>query len=107
MDRSKTLPMVLVFATIAAVCVPATAQTEQDVSASQPTPSKVRKAEQRPMPFPPGGERQDRASSIQFRSYERMTQQDRDLAADAESSIGEHAGFDGLEFNQGKWNYQQ
>jgi hypothetical protein len=36
-----------------------------------------------------------------------MTPQDRDLAADAESSIGERAGFAGLEFNEGKWAYQQ
>jgi len=36
-----------------------------------------------------------------------MTSQDRDLAADAESAIGERAGFAGLEFNQGKWSYQQ
>ncbi|MGA2808844.1 MAG: hypothetical protein ABSE87_11970 [Terracidiphilus sp.] len=107
MDRSKTLPIVLVFAAITAVCVPANAQTDQDVSAPQPTPARVRKAEQRPLPFPPGVERQDRASSIEFRSYDRMTQHDRDLAADAESSIGEHAGVEGLEFNQGKWNYQQ
>jgi hypothetical protein len=36
-----------------------------------------------------------------------MTEQDRNLAADAEASIGEHTGFVGLEFNQGKWAYQQ
>jgi len=36
-----------------------------------------------------------------------MSPQDRDLAADAESSIDERAGFAGLEFNQGKWSYQQ
>jgi hypothetical protein len=108
MDRFKTLLSFLVpLAVIAVVCSPATAQTDQDVSAAQQTPARVRKADRRPMPFPPGSERQDRASSIEFRPYDRMTQKDRDLAADAESSIGEHAGFDGLEFNQGKWNYQQ
>jgi len=36
-----------------------------------------------------------------------MTQQDRGLEADAESSISERAGFAGLEFNQGRWNYRQ
>jgi hypothetical protein len=40
-----------------------------------------------------------------------MRPQDRDLAADAESSIRERAGFAGLEFSQdsdgGKWSYQQ
>jgi hypothetical protein len=107
MDRPKTLPVVLVFAAIFAVCAPAKAQTGKDVPASHPTPAKVRKADKRPMPFPPGIERRENASSIEFRSYDRMTQKDRDLAADAESSIGEHAGFDGLEFDQGKWAYQQ
>jgi hypothetical protein len=36
-----------------------------------------------------------------------MTQGDRDLAAGAESSISEHAGFAGIEFNQGNWGYEQ
>ncbi|MGB9408648.1 MAG: hypothetical protein WCA89_14010, partial [Terracidiphilus sp.] len=47
------------------------------------------------------------AASLEFRSYERMSVRDRNLAVDAESAIGERAGFAGLEFNQGKWNYQQ
>ncbi|MFZ0745456.1 MAG: hypothetical protein WAM85_13680 [Terracidiphilus sp.] len=36
-----------------------------------------------------------------------MTRRDLNLAADAESSIAEHAGLNGFEFEQGKWNYQQ
>jgi hypothetical protein len=59
------------------------------------------------MPFPPGSEIQVPAAPLVFRPYDRMTRQNRDLAADAESAIGERAGFDGLEFNQGNWNYQQ
>jgi hypothetical protein len=59
------------------------------------------------MPFPPGSETADRATALEFRSYDRMSEQDRDLLADAESAIGERAGFAGLEFNQGKWSYQQ
>jgi hypothetical protein len=59
------------------------------------------------MPFPPDSERPGPASTLEFRTYDKMTRQDRDLAADAESSIGERAGFAGLEFNQGKWSYQQ
>jgi hypothetical protein len=47
------------------------------------------------------------AASLEFRVYDRMSQQDRDLAADAESAIGERAGFANLEFNEGKWSYQQ
>ena len=59
------------------------------------------------MPFSPGSETAGPAAAIEFRSYDQMSRQDRDLAADAESAIGERAGFAGLEFNQGKWNYQQ
>jgi hypothetical protein len=59
------------------------------------------------MPFPPGNEAQAPAASLEFRPYARMSPQDRDLAADAESAIGERAGFVGLEFNQGMWSYQQ
>jgi hypothetical protein len=59
------------------------------------------------MPFPPGSETPGLAASLEFRPYDQMSSQDRDLAADAESSIGERAGFAGLEFNQGKWSYQQ
>jgi len=51
------------------------------------------------------------AASVEFRSCEKMTQRDRDLAANAESTIGERAGADGIEFGQvserGKWEYRQ
>jgi hypothetical protein len=45
--------------------------------------------------------------SIEFRTVDQMTRQDSDLVADAESSISEHARFLDLEFNQGKWTYEQ
>jgi len=44
---------------------------------------------------------------ITFRTVDQMTRKDRDLVADAESSISERAGFIGLEFNGGKWSYEQ
>ncbi|MGA3080244.1 MAG: hypothetical protein ABSD44_02545 [Terracidiphilus sp.] len=51
------------------------------------------------------------AASVEFRSYEKMTQRDRDLAANAESTIGERAGADGIEFGQvserGQWTSEQ
>jgi hypothetical protein len=59
------------------------------------------------MLFLPDNETQGPAASLEFLRFERMTRQDRDLEADAESSISQRAGFAGLEFNQGKWNYQQ
>jgi hypothetical protein len=129
MERSRILPIVPAMAALFLVCavfltcVSAEAQqtlqpssqpdsqssplSNQDFSVPQPTPGRVRKATPRPMPFPPGGEASAPASALEFRPVDRMSQQDRDLAAGAESTIGERAGFAGLEFNRGKWNYQQ
>jgi hypothetical protein len=116
MERSRILPIVPAIAALFLVCVsflvcvPAQAQPEpqsnQDVSVPQPAPSRVQKAASRPMPFPPGSEASVPAASLEFRSFDQMSLQDRDLAADAESTIGERAGFACLEFNQGKWSYQ-
>jgi hypothetical protein len=36
-----------------------------------------------------------------------MSQKDRDVEADGESSIRERVNFTGLEFNEGQWSYQQ
>jgi hypothetical protein len=109
MERFRTLPAVLALSALALVCAPVEAQTDQVVDT--PQPHHVRKADQRPMPFPPGSETQGPAAALEFRTYDQMTQQDRDLEADAESAIGERAGFANLEFNQvserGKWSYQQ
>ncbi|MGA2349947.1 MAG: hypothetical protein ABSF70_05880 [Terracidiphilus sp.] len=110
MERSRTFPALLAVTAIALVCVPfwskaQEAQTDQDVST--PQPRHIRKADKRPMPFPPGDETSGPAPALEFRSYDQMTSLDRDLAANAESSIEERAGFEGLEFNQGKWSYRQ
>lgn len=45
--------------------------------------------------------------TVEFRSADQLTQQDRLLLADAESPIAEHAGFAGLEYQQSSWNYRQ
>jgi hypothetical protein len=105
MELFRILSAVLAIAATTAVCAPVKAQTDQDASA--PQPAKVREVVQRPMPFSLGSQTAAAAASVEFRSYDRMTPRDRDLAADAESTINERAGYDGLEFNQGKWSYQQ
>jgi hypothetical protein len=108
MERFRILPAILALAVIALVCAPSNAQDAQtDQNDANAQPSHVRRADRRPMPFPPGNETTVPAASLEFRPYDRMSQQDRDLAADAESAIGERAGFANLEFNQGKWSYQQ
>jgi len=60
-----------------------------------------------PFPYPSEAEIRVGTSLVGFRAYEQMSRQDRDLAADGESAIGERAGFAGLEFNEGKWAYRQ
>jgi hypothetical protein len=105
MEQSRIFSLVLAFAAIAVACAPVKAQTVQN--ASTPQPRQVSKAAPRPAPFALARETSEAALALEFRSYDKMTPQDRDLASDAESSIGERAGFAGLEFNEGKWNYQQ
>ncbi|WP_348261681.1 hypothetical protein P8935_17995 [Telmatobacter sp. DSM 110680] len=58
-------------------------------------------------PFPTAATRKTPVYTVEFRSADQLTQQDRLLLADAESSIAEHAGFAGLEYQQSNWNYRQ
>jgi len=47
------------------------------------------------------------ARSIRILSEDQMTSEDRDLLANAESSIQERAGVENLEFNESGWTYHQ
>jgi hypothetical protein len=104
----RILPLLLAAASIAALCTPLQAQTDpsQDLSV---TSLKVREVPEAvvPKPFPPGSETPGAIQPVQLRSIDQMTEKDRELAADAESSIGEHAGFFALGFDQGKWSYEE
>jgi len=107
MARLRIFPFVLAVASAAVFCASVEAQTgtAQDISAShlkvRPVPD-VRP----PTPFPPGSETAG-VAPIEVRSADEMTEKDRELAADAESSIGERTGFLGLGFSESKWNYQE
>lgn len=105
MGRLRAFHAALAIAALAAYCASAAAQSDQN--SATPQPRHVRKAAPRPMPFTLDGETAKAAPVLEFRSYDQMNPKDRDLAADAESSIDERAGFAGLEFNEGKWSYQQ
>jgi hypothetical protein len=48
-----------------------------------------------------------RSHSVEFRTVDQMSKKDRLLAANAESSIAEHAKYADLDFNQSGWSYQQ
>lgn len=96
------LRIILAVAAVAAVSARAECQAAP-VSAGAPA-GRVVPAE-KPIPFSTGTD--VRVDSIEFRSVDQMTRKDSDLVADAESSIGEHARYMDLEFNQGKWTYEQ
>lgn len=90
----------------AAVCASAGAQSEQSADALPPG-ARVVPADKRPVPFALNSARGEAVSTIDFRTPEQMSEQDRTLATDAESSIADRAGFADLEFNEGKWSYRQ
>jgi len=47
------------------------------------------------------------ANPVEFRSESQMSEMDRNLAASAEPSIREGATMAGIDFNTGKWSYQE
>jgi hypothetical protein len=83
-------------------------QTAQDAA---PAHYKVRQVPEPvpPKPFPPGSESPGRVAPVEIRSTDQIPEHDRELEADAESSIAEHSAFFGIDFdfNQGKWSYQE
>ena len=89
----------------AAGASPLAAQTAPEVAA---TPYQFRPVSNvtPTMPFPPGSGSKG-ASRIEFRSPDQMTEADRNVEADGESSIRERVNFTGFEFNEGQWSYHQ
>ena len=79
------------------LCVLAFAQKKQ-----RTVPQDV---EPRPFPTVAGGEKP--VYTVEFRSADQISGHDRLLIANAESSIQEHAGFAGLQFQQTGWAYGQ
>jgi hypothetical protein len=107
MAQLKTLPAVLAALSLAALCAFARAQAvPQDNSSAHLKVTSVPDAVP-PMPFPAGSETPGPVAPVEYRSAAEMTQKDLDLEADAESSIAEHAGRIGLQFNHGAWSYRQ
>jgi hypothetical protein len=108
MDRLRTRYRLLALALLASSCV---CLTGQAVAGS---PVVEVAAKEKPIPSaallkPYFSDNADstRVRSIEFRTVDQMTAEDRLQAANAESSIGEHARYADLDFNQGQWSYQQ
>ncbi|MGD0891245.1 MAG: hypothetical protein ABR923_06900 [Terracidiphilus sp.] len=104
MKRAGFLPILMVAASLAFVCGQMAAQTVQTVTPAQPKAKEITPVV-RPVPFSQSED--EKQQPVTFRTVDQMTQKDRDLVADAESTISERAGFMGLEFNGGNWNYEQ
>src|SRR5690349_23401496 len=60
-----------------------------------------------PKPFSTIATRRTPLYTVEFRPEDEMSQQDKLVLANAESSIAEHAGFAGLEFSQSNWKTRQ
>ncbi|MFP5204367.1 MAG: hypothetical protein ACLGSH_03315 [Acidobacteriota bacterium] len=101
------MPRLFLFAAVAAnlLALPAGAQIKVRAVPEQQPKIEVRKVPSGPSAFAPGSPLD--ALPVASRKPAQMTEQDRNLEADAESAIAEHAGYAGLEFNQGKWGFRQ
>jgi hypothetical protein len=107
MEQLRIQTIVLTAALLCAFSVTTTAQTATVISQPANLKEKAIPDAAGSTPFSPNSLSRGPAQSIEFRSVEQMTERDRELAANAESSIGERAKYVGLEFNQGKWSYEQ
>jgi hypothetical protein len=107
MVRFGHLPIVAAVVFAAAICLSTQAQTAVEETPAAGTHFRVVPPVAEPMPFSTTGQSGSAVLSIEFRPADRMTESDRELAADAESSIAEHARFNGMDFTQGKWSYEQ
>jgi len=106
MDRIR--PLIPLFS-LALLAAHSAAQQTPTVTVHVPGAAveKVRQPLVRPIPFAIDSTTPWTSPSVEFRSVDQMSPQDRLLAANAESSIAEHAGHTGLEFNEGAWTYRQ
>jgi hypothetical protein len=106
MERIKTKLILLAFGCLAGLCASLQGQTVHQYSPTAPKEKAIQDKE-RPMPFAIDGKDSGMEHAVEFRPLDKMTARDREVAANAESSIGEHARYSGLEFNEGNWSYEQ
>jgi hypothetical protein len=104
MERFRLIPILATVMSIAALCAPMAAQKAREYTPDEPKVKEIHPVDVA-VPFANGAAAG--VQSIEFRTAEQMTQKDRTLETDAESSINEHAGWMDLEFNQGQWTYEQ
>jgi hypothetical protein len=102
MTYSKYILLLALMALTLPLC-----SAQENQAGSEPPKEKPVPQFQEPAPFPLEPSPLAKGFTIEVRTPDQMTEQDRLLEADAESSIAERAGFADLEFNAGKWSYRQ
>ena len=100
----RVLPTPLATILLLAACVFPAALSAQDPAFKH---ERVVPPPVEPAPFATVATRQKPIYSIELRAEDEVSQKDRLLLADAESSIAEHAGFAGLEYDQSNWSRRQ
>lgn len=106
MVRIGHIPTVL-GAVFAILSVPLLAQSSPEQTPSAPVKSRAIPPPVQPVPFPVGASGATSIPSIEFQPTEQMSQSDRLLTSNDESSIAEHAATNGFDLSQGKWSYEQ
>jgi hypothetical protein len=106
MQRLRIPSLLLIAALLGAVGANVQSQAQSDTSAPQEKPVPV-PGQVRLKPYFSDDSNPARLHAIEFRAVDQMTEKDRLLAANAESSIAERTRYTGLEFNEGKWSYGQ
>src|SRR5271165_4711318 len=102
-DRMKIVPLLV---TLMIYCVQSHGQSLREVSRPAPTEKTV-PARSLPTSFAIDGKDSGSLPAVAFRTADQMSALDRELAANPGSAIAELAKYAGLEFNQGKWSYEQ
>ena len=106
MLRARLLPILFAVIVTSLASAPARPQAAQDAPAKG-LKIKIVTAKVPPMPFPPGSEARGRVRAIEFISAGQMSEKDKLLEADAESSIQERTRWADMDFSEGKWSYRQ
>src|SRR6478752_5541532 len=107
MAAFRVFPVVLAATLLAAASVPSVVSHGQDQATEMSKHQRVVPDPVPAKPFSMHATRQTPLYTVEFRSADQLTEKDRLLLADAESSIAEQAGFAGLEYQQNNWNYRQ
>jgi hypothetical protein len=91
MAQLRFQPLLVTVACLGILCASTAAQTVREDSHPAAVQGKAVEPVVHPMLFSPGSTKTEDAQAIEFRSLDQMTQKDRELAANAESSIAERA----------------